>query len=309
VLAAQGSTLIAGCSNGIFISNDHGQTWVDASIANRNLFGSKSLTTTSLAIIGETLYAGTQEGGLWSRPMASFKIDQTIVFNTVEAKTMGDQPFTLTATASSGLGVAFRSGDPTIASIDGNTVTLHKAGSVSVTAYQAGDDVFSAAPEVSQTFCVNPAKPAITADNSTGSLVLTSSATDGNQWFLNGTSDKDATGHTLNVTAEGSYTVQVTVGGCTSALSDPIAAVVTALQAEQSVQVYPTQVKDRISVTNWNGATPDIAVMDVLGKTYNLNTQREQQSIILDASSLNRGIYFLRIGGAKNNRVYRFVKE
>lgn len=78
---------------------------------------------------------------------------QTISFGVLPAKTLGDAPFTLSATASSGLPVSFAvtSGPATIS---GNTVTLTGLGTVTITASQSGDLNHAAAPSVSQSFTV-----------------------------------------------------------------------------------------------------------------------------------------------------------
>ncbi|MBM4073659.1 MAG: hypothetical protein FJ271_32770, partial [Planctomycetes bacterium] len=91
----------------------------------------------------------------------SIKSGQTITFGTLPNKTFGDAPFTVSATASSGLPVSFSivSGPATIA---GNTVTITGAGTVTVRASQAGDSNFSAAPNVDQTFTVAKANQTIT---------------------------------------------------------------------------------------------------------------------------------------------------
>jgi hypothetical protein len=60
-----------------------------------------------------------------------------------------------------------------------------------------------------------PSTPTIT--NNAG--VLTSSAPTGNQWYLNGVAIPGATGQTYTPTANGVYTVKVTLNGCTSSAS------------------------------------------------------------------------------------------
>jgi hypothetical protein len=86
---------------------------------------------------------------------------QTITFAALTAKTFGDVPFTVSATASSGLTVAFSilSGPATIT---GSTVTITGAGTVVVRASQAGNSTYAAAPNVDQPFTVNKATPTIT---------------------------------------------------------------------------------------------------------------------------------------------------
>jgi autotransporter-associated beta strand protein len=88
---------------------------------------------------------------------ASGLTSQTITFGALPAKAYLDAPFALTATASSGLTVSYMSSDPLVASVSGNTVTILKAGSTTITASQAGNASFSAATPVPQLLTVNPA--------------------------------------------------------------------------------------------------------------------------------------------------------
>ncbi len=78
---------------------------------------------------------------------------QTISFPSIPDKLSNDAPFTLSATASSGLPVVFTvvTGPATVA---GNTLTLTGPGTVTVRATQAGSGSYAAAPAVEQTFKV-----------------------------------------------------------------------------------------------------------------------------------------------------------
>jgi parallel beta-helix repeat protein len=82
------------------------------------------------------------------------KADQTINFPAISNKTMSDAPFTLNATASSGLPVSYRilSGPATLS---GNIVTITGNGAVWIEASQAGDGNYNWAPSTSQNFTVN----------------------------------------------------------------------------------------------------------------------------------------------------------
>jgi hypothetical protein len=64
----------------------------------------------------------------------------------------------------------------------------------------------------------NPPTPTVSVSGST----LTSSSATGNQWYLNGTPITGATGQTYVAPVNGTYTVAVTSGGCTSAESSPV---------------------------------------------------------------------------------------
>ena len=89
------------------------------------------------------------------------KSDQTITFGALANKTYGDPQFTISATASSGLAVSFNaSGDCGVSMI--NKVTITGAGSCTITATQAGNADWNAAPSVPQTFTIAKATPVIT---------------------------------------------------------------------------------------------------------------------------------------------------
>lgn len=92
------------------------------------------------------------------------KAAQTITFTNPGTQTFGTTP-TLTATASSSLPVTFASGTTGVCTIDGSgQLTFVAAGTCTIDADQAGDDMYAAAPRVSQSFLVEavaPGAPAI----------------------------------------------------------------------------------------------------------------------------------------------------
>lgn len=80
---------------------------------------------------------------------------QTITFDALPASIYGDVDFDLTATASSGLDVAYASSDVSVATITGSTVTVVGPGTATITAAQDGDDMYLAADPVMQDLVVN----------------------------------------------------------------------------------------------------------------------------------------------------------
>ena len=112
---------------------------------------------------GDTNYAAAPQ---MTRTFTVAPGSQTITFAGLAAKTYGDVTFALSATASSGLPVSFSvsSGPATFAS---NVITITGAGTVVVRASQSGDTSYAAAPDVDQSFSVNPAPLTITAANAT----------------------------------------------------------------------------------------------------------------------------------------------
>ncbi len=90
------------------------------------------------------------------------KADQEITFDPLDDGTFGDPDFDVGAFASSDLDVAFAaSGNCTLSGV---TVHITAAGSCIVTATQAGDANFNAAPPVARTFAIAKADQQITFD-------------------------------------------------------------------------------------------------------------------------------------------------
>ena len=97
------------------------------------------------------------------------RLSQTITFGALATKTYGDAAFAPGATAASGLAVSYASANTAVATVSGSIVTIVGAGSTTLTASQAGDGIYNAAPAVAQTLTVNKA----TAVVALGSLAVT----------------------------------------------------------------------------------------------------------------------------------------
>ncbi|HEU5102567.1 MAG TPA: hypothetical protein VFU22_26265, partial [Roseiflexaceae bacterium] len=82
------------------------------------------------------------------QPLSILKANQTISFGPLPLKRFGDPPFTVSATASSGLTVTFSASGA--CSISGNKVTLTGPGSCAIKASQAGNENYNPAPDVVQ---------------------------------------------------------------------------------------------------------------------------------------------------------------
>ncbi len=92
------------------------------------------------------------------------KANQSITFNPnpLPAKTYGDSPFTVSASASSGLGVSY--GASGNCSASGAQITLTDAGSCTVTANQGGNANYNAANAVPRTFSIAKGTASLTLD-------------------------------------------------------------------------------------------------------------------------------------------------
>src|SRR5262249_47504629 len=96
------------------------------------------------------------------------KTNQTITFGALAGQTYGVAPFTVSATASSGLAVTFTSPTTTVCTVSGSTVTIKTGGTCTIQAAQVGNSSYNAAPNVSQSFAVAKANQTITFGALTG---------------------------------------------------------------------------------------------------------------------------------------------
>jgi hypothetical protein len=120
------------------------------------------------AAAGSCTIAGNQPGGEnWNpAPEATLtfgigKGSQTIVFGNPPTVVVGGKG-TVTATASSGLPVAFTSQTTQACTVSGSEVTGIAAGLCTIAANQVGDDNYNAAPEVTQSFNIGVGGAAVT---------------------------------------------------------------------------------------------------------------------------------------------------
>ena len=145
------------------------------------------------------------------------KANQTIAFAALASKTVGDADFALTATASSGLPVAFAATGSCTAA--GATVHISGSGSCTATASQAGNGSFNPAPAVSQTFSIAKASQTITfaplANKTFGApdFNVNASASSGLAVAFAATGHCALSGTTVHLTGVGSCTVTASQAG------------------------------------------------------------------------------------------------
>ncbi|HRI78393.1 MAG TPA: T9SS type A sorting domain-containing protein [Cyclobacteriaceae bacterium] len=268
------------------------------------------VTTITASQSGSTIYNPASDV---TQNLTVTKANQTINFPAVAARTLGDAPFTLTATASSNLTVVFSTASDKI-SIAGNQATILKSGSLTVKADQSGNANYNAAPQQSQTFCINPPKPVVTTSGSAPNFTLTSNADTGNQWYLGGIPVTSGTGKTLVPIINGSYSVTVTVEGCASLFSDAVAIIVTGdlnFQKHNAVQVYPNPAKEEVivSLEEFDQSTPvHVILYDFQGRRLE-QKQSQGQQVNLDVRAYPAGTYVIRASQQSISRTAKFVKE
>jgi hypothetical protein len=162
-----------------------------------------------------------------SQTLTILKANQTISgFGALPVKTYGDAPFTIGAGVSATSdpdagGVTFTSLNPSVAVVNGTTVTIVGAGTAIIVASQAGNEDWNPAPNVEQTLTVNPAALKITADDASRSYGAANPAfTVSYSGFVNGDgpgqllSQPTVTTNATSASRVGTYSL--TAGGATT---------------------------------------------------------------------------------------------
>ncbi|UFS69587.1 hypothetical protein LPW11_17015 [Geomonas sp. RF6] len=148
-----------------FVSSDPSIIRVDGNTL--TVVGTGSVTITARTS-GDGNYYGADE---ISQTVVVHRAGQQVQFSSLAQKAVGDPPFQLAATASSGLSVSYDSSDPTVAAVSGSTVTIIGAGTTVITARQGGSVNYEEATPVSQ--------PLTVAQEGTPPLVLLSTLSSG----------------------------------------------------------------------------------------------------------------------------------
>jgi len=165
---------------------------------------------------------GYSSSGIATGAYTTGQQSQTITFAALSNVAYGVAPITLSATASSGLPVSYSVTGP--ATLSGSTLAITGAGSVTVTASQAGNSDYTAAASVARSFTVAPAPLTVTANNSSmtvgGPLPVFSYTVTG---FVNGDNVGNIAGSVFETTTAtissppGTYPITFSTEGFTSA--------------------------------------------------------------------------------------------
>jgi hypothetical protein len=157
----------------------------------------------------------------------SFQIakgNQGIAFGALSNQTFGTPPFTVVATASSGLAVTLKSETTKVCTVSGTTVTLIAVGACTIRATQAGNSDYTAAPVVSQSFQVTQGSQTITfgplPNQTLGAPPFTVGATANSGLTVGFTSQTSrickVSGTSITLVAAGTCTIQAAQKGNTN---------------------------------------------------------------------------------------------
>jgi uncharacterized protein YjdB len=230
-------------------------------------------TLTNVGSSGSVVIVATQAGNDNYNPATktqSFDVligNQQITFGELTARNAGDAPFTLSATGGgSENAVTFVSGNTAVATISGNTVTIVGPGKAKITASQAGNSSWNAAPDVVQTLTVNAIATVLTLD------AISKTFGDGD-FTVAATSNSGGT-----IVYTSSNTSVATISGNTVTIVGAGTSAITAAQAE-SGNYNASQTTATLTVKN---ATGNLMLSDI-NKTFG------DADFTLEASSSSQG--------------------
>ncbi len=229
-----GTTFVPGNSWNNGILNVGGVTYTIASV--------QSATGLTLT----TPYAGTTGSASYAVELPLFwtQASQTITFAALANQVFGSAPFTVSATASSGLPVSFNSQTTPVCTVSGSTVTLVAAGTCTIQATQAGNASYGPATPVSQSFQVTQGSQSITfaalSNQAIGSAPFTVSAIASSGLAVSFNSQTTpvctVSGTTLTLVALGTCTIQATqAGNANYAAATPVSQSFQVTQASQTI--------------------------------------------------------------------------
>lgn len=116
------------------------------------------------ASVVRTVASGMAFRSVAFAPGTPMRSAQKVTLDSIPDKTFGDVPFVLNAEASSGLDVGFATSDSSVAVVVDGELQITGAGTVTITAYQNGDNAFFPADSVSRRFNVGKASQTIHFD-------------------------------------------------------------------------------------------------------------------------------------------------
>jgi uncharacterized repeat protein (TIGR03803 family) len=208
--------------------------------------------------------------------LTTIKANQTITFDPLTEKLVGDPNFNLNATASTGLPVTFTSSNPSVATISGNTVAIIASGTTTITATQSGNSNYNAAPDVQQALTVNKgpqiitfnALPAKTYGNAAFSLTATASSGLPVTYTSSDPAVATISGNTVTITGAGETTITASQPGNTHWYAAPdVFQILTVTKASQSItfSALATKIYGDVAFTLTATSTSGLPVSFVSG--------------------------------------------
>lgn len=245
------------------------------------------------------------------------KDEQTITFGELADKVYDDPDFALTATASSGLTVAFSIVEGP-ATLQGSTLSITGTGNVTVRASQEGNADFYAADPVQRTFTVSKADQTITITAIDTKLTtdidfdLAATTTSGLElsYAISGPASLNGTTISLDGTP-GTVTITVSQAGddnynpATQTATFEVAVPASLEDGLAGMSVYPNPAREFIQIEGTDSERFQVGVFNVNG-VLQISQQLTNKNK-LDVSSLKTGVYIVKIHSEHRSTTTRIL--
>lgn len=114
----------------------------------------------------------------------------------------------------------------------------------------------------------------------------------------------------ITVTTNGSYTVEVSVEGCTSERSQPYNFVVTSLESEggeSMFSVHPNPAIDFMNITTHLDKRYKLRIIQADGRVV-YETEHDESLQPIDVSGFGSGVYLIEVTTGSDRQVLRVMK-
>lgn len=254
------------------------------------------------------------------------KLPQTITFGPLTSRQVGDNPFALTASASSGLPVSYVSSNTSVATISGNLVFIVGLGTTTITASQPGDATYSAAPDVGQSLVVNKRDQTITfaplPSKKVGDPPFALSATASSGLAVSYASSNPGvatvTGNMVTIVGLGTTNITATQAGNASfnaalPITQSLSILVTGDLPDPAglAWVYPNPAREKVwlDLHDFSTEPVQISITDMMGRSFLAQSTGGGGVTEISVSDHPAGLYLLRAAQGDRSISAKYIKQ
>ncbi|MBY0425433.1 MAG: T9SS type A sorting domain-containing protein, partial [Cytophagales bacterium] len=251
------------------------------------------------------------------------KLSQSINFPPFSNIAFGSPNITLPGFSSAGLPITYSSSNTSLASIgNNNEVRILGAGTLTVTAFQNGNDYYSTSPQVQQVLVVQKADqtidfgPISPKNPQSPSFRLVSTASSGLivSYVSSNLSVATISGNTVFIRGNGTTTITGSQAGNANYNQAPTVSQVLVVSPllgieddrEFELKIYPNPANGRIYVEGMESRSK-ITLFNILGKE--LRSKESSGNTSFDLTGIEPGEYLIRITSDEKSKVRKFIIE
>ena len=139
---------------------------------------------------------------------------------------------------------------------------------------------------------------------------LMSSSAENNQWYYTTIQLPGETGQFLTPASSGEYFVEVTENGC-STMSEGYNYSATSVETleEDNFSIYPNPANNYVFIQSSKNKIESVEIIDITGKIVETINDIEKNSISINVSVYNKGVYFISVKTDNYNKMKKLIIE